>query len=184
MKFRELSLPGAFLIDLDRIEDSRGFFARTFCEREFRDRRLNTTWVQSNNSFSKHAGTLRGLHFQVTPYAEVKLVRCIRGAVWDVLVDLRDNSETYGEWCAAELSEENRSMMYVPRGFAHGFVSLCDRSELIYLVSALYSPESERTLHWNDPFHGIRWPVSPTLISDKDNTAPFWISSNAIRVKI
>lgn len=156
------------MIDLDLREDERGFFARYFCEKEFSKAGLNTRWVQINNSMSHDVGTLRGLHFQHPPNAEVKLVRCIRGSIWDVVVDLRKDSATYGNWYGATLSEKNRTMMYVPKGLAHGFVTIEPNSEIIYLVSDFYAPDSEGTLIWNDPDVGIQWPIKPDVISEKD----------------
>lgn len=144
---------------------------------------LETRWVQMNNSMSIEIGTLRGLHFQRPPQAEVKIVRCLYGAIWDVIVDIRKGSPTYGCWFGTELSSENRTMMYVPRGFAHGFVSLTGPAEIIYLVSAPYSPEHEGTLRWDDPMHGIAWPMVPRMISDKDKAAADWRDDNAIEVQ-
>lgn len=171
MKFTSTTLSGSYLIDLEPCTDDRGFFARYFCEREFAAKGLKTRWVQMNNSMSREAGTLRGLHFQRPPHAEVKVVRCLQGAIWDVIVDLRAGSETYGQWFGAELTASNRTMMYVPEGFAHGFVSLQSNSEILYLVSAFYSPGTEEALLWNDPTIGIPWPVTPKFISDKDSQA-------------
>lgn len=168
MIFRETRLPGNYLIDLELREDERGFFARYFCEQEFSNADLNKRWVQINNSMSCDIGTLRGLHFQRPPHAEVKLVRCLRGSIWDVVVDLRKGSDTYGKWFGATLSDKNRTMMYVPKGFAHGFVSLESDSEILYLVSDFYAPEAEGTLIWNDPDVGIQWPMQPQVLSDKD----------------
>jgi len=168
MKFKETSLPGNYLIDLDLREDERGFFARYFCEKEFSNAGLNTRWLQINNSMSCDVGTMRGLHFQRPPHAEVKLVRCLRGAIWDVVVDLREASETFGKWFGATLSDQNRTMMYVPKGFAHGFISLEPDTEMLYLVSDFYAPESEGTLIWNDPDVDIQWSIEPQVISDKD----------------
>jgi len=168
MIINKTELKGNFLIDLQPRVDVRGFFARYFCEKEFSKAGLNTRWVQINNSMSCNIGTLRGLHYQRAPHAEVKLVRCIRGSIWDVVVDLRSGSETYGKWFGATLSEENRTMMYVPKGFAHGFVSLESDSEILYLVSDFYAPEAEGTLIWNDPDVGIKWPINPQVLSDKD----------------
>ena len=168
MRFSETTLKGSYLIDLDLKEDERGFFARYFCEREFSEHGLNTRWLQINNSLSKEAGTFRGLHFQRPPHAEVKLVRCIQGAIWDVIVDLREGSETFGNWFGAELSAANRTMMYVPKGFAHGFVSLQQNSEIVYFVSDFYEPKAEQTLVWRDETVAIEWPLKPVVISDKD----------------
>ena len=169
MKFKDTSLPGNYLIDLDLREDERGFFARYFCEKEFSNAGLNTRWVQINNSMSCDIGTLRGLHFQRPPHAEVKLIRCLRGSIWDVVVDLRKGSDTYGKWFGVSLYDKNRTMMYVPKGFAHGFVSLESDSEILYLVSDFYAPEAEGTLIWNDPDVGIQWPIQPQVLSGKDS---------------
>ncbi|WP_208678363.1 dTDP-4-dehydrorhamnose 3,5-epimerase [Synechococcus elongatus] len=171
MKFTPTTLDGSYLIDLDAKEDERGFFARCFCKNEFYNHGLNAQWVQINNSLTKGKGTLRGLHFQYPPHAEVKLVRCLTGKIWDVIVDLRLGSNTYGQWFGAELSGINRTMMYVPKGFAHGFISLEDNSEILYLVSEFYSPSSEETLIWNDENVSINWPLQPLLISSKDSKA-------------
>lgn len=180
MIFNPLDLQGAYLISLDKKEDDRGFFARYYCEEEFKKHNLNTNWVQMNNSFSKHKGTLRGLHFQNPPHAEVKMIRCFRGAIWDVMVDIRKNSKTYGQWFGTELSAENRNMLYIPQGFAHGFISLTDDSEILYMVSSSYAGHAEGTLRWNDPFHQIEWPIDPTIISEKDQKAKDWDDSYSI----
>lgn len=170
MIFTETKLKGNFLIDLQPQTDQRGFFARYFCEKEFSEEGLNTRWVQANNSMSIDVGTLRGLHFQRPPYAEVKLIRCLRGSIWDVVVDLRKESNTYGKWFGTTLSDANRTMMYVPKGFAHGFISLEPNSEILYLVSDFYAPKLEGILIWNDPDVGIQWPLAPQIISEKDLT--------------
>ena len=184
MIFKETKLKGNYLINLELKEDERGFFARYYCEKEFSLRGLNTKWVQVNNSASKEVGTLRGLHYQREPHAEVKLVRCVKGAIWDVVVDLRDRSETFGKWFGAVLSDENRTMMYVPKGFAHGFVSLEPNSEILYMVSSFYSSELEGTLIWNDKKIGIKWFIKPKVMSSKDlsgisldNTIPIKLQS-------
>jgi dTDP-4-dehydrorhamnose 3,5-epimerase len=183
MIFQQTDLKGAYLIDLVLREDERGFFSRYFCEREFIEYGLNTKWVQINNSLSKAAGTLRGLHVQRPPDAEVKLVRCISGSVWDVIVDLRVSSETYGKWFGAILSSANRTMMYVPEGFAHGFVSIEDHSEIIYLVSNYYNPDAELTLAWDDPTVRIDWPVCPKVISEKDKQG-MQLAGGQLQIKI
>ena len=172
MIFNETKFDTAYTIDLNLIEDERGFFARYFCENEFKEYNLNTEWKQINNSFSKDKFTLRGLHYQLAPSTEVKLVRCIKGSIWDVIVDLREGSKTYGEWFGTELSENNRRMMYIPKGFAHGFLSLSVNSEIIYLVSNFYSKENERSVLWSDETLGIKWPAKPIIISNKDSIAP------------
>jgi dTDP-4-dehydrorhamnose 3,5-epimerase len=169
MIFKETDLKGSYLVDIEPKNDSRGFFARYFCEREFSSLGLNTTWRQINNSLTINTGTLRGLHFQVPPHSETKLVRCVQGSIWDVIVDLRAESPCYGQWFGTELSAENRRMMYVPPGFAHGFISLQPRSEIIYLVSTYYNPDAERTLLWCDEDASISWPIEPKEISPKDS---------------
>jgi dTDP-4-dehydrorhamnose 3,5-epimerase len=168
MKFIDTPLDGAYLIDLEKRGDERGFFARFFCAREFAEHGLETCFVQINTSLSVEARTLRGLHYQLPPAAEVKIVRCLAGALWDVILDLRPGSASFGRWFAAELSAANRRMMYVPRGFAHGFLTLSPNTEVLYLVSAFYTPERERGVRWNDPRFAIAWPSPPRVISDKD----------------
>lgn len=168
MKYRKTELEGNYLVDLDLLEDDRGFFARYFCEKEFSDHGLNTRWVQINNSLSRTVGTLRGLHFQYPPDSEVRLVRCLSGAVWDVVVDIREGSKTFGKWHGEVISAANRTMMYVPKGFAHGFITLEPNSEVLYLVSDFYTAASEGTLLWSDPDVGIVWPISPSNVSSKD----------------
>jgi dTDP-4-dehydrorhamnose 3,5-epimerase len=168
MKFTETPLRGLFLIDLEKKGDERGFFARAFCEKEFGAHHLVTHFVQVNNSLSAQSGTLRGMHYQLPPKAETKLVRCVRGALYDVALDLRPNSPTFGKSFGAELTAENRRMMYVPKGFAHGFLTLSPDAEAFYFVDEFYSPENERGVRWNDPKFNISWPVDPVVLSDKD----------------
>lgn len=168
MQFIETPLEGAYLIDLTKRADERGFFARLFCKDEFEKKGLSANFIQANNSFSTFKGTLRGIHYQVDPKAEDKLVRCIRGSLYDVIVDLRKESKTYLKWFGAELNAENRRMMYVPKGFGHAFLTLEDNTEALYMVTEKYSPEHERGLLWNDPSFNIEWPISPTVISEKD----------------
>jgi dTDP-4-dehydrorhamnose 3,5-epimerase len=172
MIFTETPIAGAYLIDLEKRGDDRGFFARVFCRIEFGERELDTEFVQINNSLSAERGTLRGLHYQVAPAEEVKIVRCVAGALWDVILDIRPGSPTFGRWFGAELTAVNRRMMYAPRGMAHGFVTLADHTEVFYLVSTLYAPERERGIRWNDPRFGIEWPVTPMVMSDKDRDRP------------
>ena len=174
MKLIETELKGAFIIAPDLLEDERGFFARTFCRREFEEHGLNSALVQCNMSFNKKKGTLRGMHYQIAPQAEVKLVRCTRGAIHDVIIDLRPESPTFKQWLAAELSSENHRMLYVPEGFAHGYLALEDRTEVIYQVSAFYHPQSERGIRWNDPAFGIEWPLAIAVISIKDLSHGDW----------
>ena len=172
MKFHPTPLFGAFTIELEKRGDDRGFFARFFCDKEFGAAGLETRFLQINNSLTGAKGTLRGLHYQLPPAAEVKVVRAVRGALFDVIVDLRPDSPTYRRWFGAELNADNRLMMYAPRGFGHGFVTLSDNAEALYLVSAPYTPASERGLRWNDPAIGVEWPAPPTEMSDKDRNWP------------
>ena len=172
MIYVETPLPGVYLIDLERRGDGRGFFARVFCEAEFAQRGLVTRFVQVNNSLSAERGTLRGMHYQLSPHAETKLVRCVRGVLYDVILDFREGSPTFGRWFGAELSAENRRMMYVPKGFAHGFITLTDDVETFYFTDEFYAPELERGVRWDDPRFGIEWPMAPVIISDKDREWP------------
>ena len=168
MIFHETPLCGAFLIDLEKRGDERGFFARVYCEREFEAHGLVTRYVQVNNSLSAQGGTMRGMHYQLAPKAETKLVRCVKGGLFDVILDLRVESATFGRSFGAELTAGNRRMMYVPKGFAHGFVTLQDDTEALYLVDEFYAPEAERIVRWNDPRFKIEWPMAPAVLSDKD----------------
>ena len=172
MKFSETPIPGVYLIDLEKRGDERGFFARVFCINEFQELGLTTQFVQVNNSLTSLKGTLRGMHYQLRPKAETKLVRCIRGALWDCALDLRPESATFGKSFGAELSAENRRMMYVPKGFAHGFISLEDNTEAFYFVDEFYAPELERGVRWNDPKFKIQWPCEPVVVSSKDRAHP------------
>jgi len=161
MEFKELGIDGLFV-------DERGFFMRAYDIDEFRKHGLQREWVQENHSRSERKGIIRGLHFQVEPYSETKLVRCIRGEIFDVAVDLRKGSKTFGKWHGVFLSEENKKMFFIPRGFAHGFCTLTDISEVVYKIDNFYSPEHERGLHWNDPDLNIDWPVNDPILSAKD----------------
>lgn len=172
MILHETGLKDAWLIDLDKRGDERGFFARMFCEIEFAAAGLESRFVQINTSLSVRAGTLRGMHYQLPPAAEVKVVKCIRGELWDCIIDLRPYSPTFKKWFGATLSAENRTMMYVPRGFAHGFITLTDDAEAVYLVSTSYAPDLERGVLWTDPAFGITWPRQPSEISNKDRSWP------------
>lgn len=174
MKFTETKLQGSFIIMPDYREDERGFFARTFCRREFEDRGLNANFAQCNISFNKLRGTLRGMHYQTAPHAEVKLVRCTAGAVCDVIIDLRPESPTFKQWFAVDLTAENHYQLYVPKGFAHGYQTLTEDAEVAYQVSEFYAPESERGIRWNDPLFSIIWPLPVTAISGKDAAHPDW----------
>lgn len=175
MKFTETPLQGAFVVDLEPRGDDRGFFARTFCAREFREHGLDDRLVQGNMSFSRIKGTLRGMHYQLPPAAETKFVRCTRGAIFDVIVDLRPESPTYRRWFGAELTPENRRALYVPKMFAHGFMTLVEDSEASYLVGEYYSPEHERGFRYNDPVFAIEWPGEVNLISPKDENWPDFV---------
>jgi dTDP-4-dehydrorhamnose 3,5-epimerase len=172
MIFTPTSLAGAHLIDLEKKGDDRGFFARAFCENEFGKHDLVGHFCQVNNSLSVEKGTLRGMHYQLPPRAETKVVRCIRGAVYDMILDLRRESPTFAHSFGAELSARNRRMMYVPKGFAHGFLTLADDTEVLYFVDEFYSPEHERGIRYNDPRFNLQWPEAPTVISDKDKRQP------------
>ena len=172
MIFTESELPGTYLVDLEKREDERGFFARSFCRKEFEAQGLEGDFVQMNASLSVEVGTLRGMHYQLPPAEEVKLVRCIAGALWDVVLDLRRDSPTFGRHVGAELSAQNRRMMYVPRGCAHGFLTLEPNSEVLYMVSAFYAPQSERGVRWDDPAFAIDWPQSPSVVSERDRGHP------------
>lgn len=172
MKFIDTPIQGAYLIELEKRGDDRGFFARVFCMREFLQQGLASAFVQVNDSLSAEKGTLRGMHYQLAPRTETKLIRCINGTLWDVILDLRPDSPSFGKWFGAELSAANRRMMYAPKGCAHGFVALTDNVESFYMVDEFYSPEHERGVRWNDPRFNIAWPIAPTLISDKDSNHP------------
>jgi dTDP-4-dehydrorhamnose 3,5-epimerase len=173
MTFTETTLEGAFVIDLERIEDARGFFARAWCAREFQDHKLTNRVAQCNLAFNKQKWTLRGMHYQVAPHEEAKVIRCTRGAIFDVIIDLRQGSPTYKKWFGVELTSENRKALYVPEGFAHGYQTLEDDTEVFYLVSEFYTSEAERGVRWNDPAFGIEWPeMEHVEISNKDQTWP------------
>jgi dTDP-4-dehydrorhamnose 3,5-epimerase len=172
MIFTETRLPGAFLIDLERKEDSRGFFARVFCVEEFRAKGLNPRVAQCSISFSRRKGALRGLHWQVPPKSEDKLVRVSRGAIYDVIVDLRPDSPTYLQHVGIELTADNGRMLYIPKGFAHGHQTLADETEVFYQMSELFAPEYARGARWNDPAFAITWPMHVTSISEKDRQWP------------
>jgi dTDP-4-dehydrorhamnose 3,5-epimerase len=172
MIFTSTPLAGATLIEPERRQDARGWFARVYCEKEFAERGLPERMVQTNLSLTRRAGTLRGMHYQAAPDAEDKLVRCARGAIWDAIVDLRPESPTYCHWWGVELSEDNGRMLLVPKGFAHGFVSLSDDAAVTYQVSAFYTPASERGVRFDDPAFGIEWPRPILDLSDKDRQWP------------
>jgi len=170
MEFIEQKIKDVWEIRLNPIKDHRGFFMRTYDSKSFQQHRLNTKWVQENHSLSTQKGTLRGLHFQLSTFAETKLVRTIKGEVFDVFVDLRENSSTFGKWGAIILSHERKNMAYIPRGFAHGFMTLSDITEVIYKVDNFYAPEYEGGISWNDPELAIEWPISNPILSEKDKS--------------
>lgn len=173
MIFRETELRGAYIIEPELIQDERGFFARTWSQEEFASRGLNSKLVQCSSSFNKQLGTLRGMHYQIPPHEEAKLVRCTAGAIYDVIVDLRENSPTRSKWLGVELSAGNRLIVYVPEGFAHGFQTLEDHTEVFYQVSEYYHPESARGVRWDDPAFGIDWPLGISVISERDRSHAF-----------
>jgi dTDP-4-dehydrorhamnose 3,5-epimerase len=170
MNFVSTPLEKACVIELDTIVDERGFFARTWCAQEFRLHGLNPKVAECSISFNARRGTLRGMHYQVEPYAEAKLVRCCSGAIYDVALDLRPTSPSYGKWFAVELTAANRKMLYVPEGFAHGFQTLADDTEVFYQISESYRPECARGARWDDPQFGIEWPIRDPIISQRDRT--------------
>jgi dTDP-4-dehydrorhamnose 3,5-epimerase len=172
MIFRPTALAGAMLVQAERHGDARGFFSRVYCEREFAAQGLPTRMVQSNLSFTRQAGTLRGMHFQAPPHEEDKLVHCVRGAIWDVIVDIRPGSPTWCRWIGVELSAANGLMLLVPKGFAHGFVTLEDDVAVAYQMSQFYVPGADRGARHDDPAFGIEWPVPVTHMSDKDRAWP------------
>ena len=172
MIFAETKLKGAFIVEPERLEDERGFFARTWCQREFEAHSLNTRWVQCDISFNRKKVTLRGMHYQAAPYKEAKLVRCTMGAIYDVIVDLRPESPTFKQHIAVVLTAQNHKMLYVPEGFAHGFLTLEDNTEVFYQMSEFYVPGYSRGIRWNDPAFGIQWPADVQVISERDQNHP------------
>jgi dTDP-4-dehydrorhamnose 3,5-epimerase len=172
MIFHETELNGVFIIELETIEDDRGFFACSWAPNEFEQHGLNPRLVQCNVSFNKRRGTLRGMHFQTKPHEEAKLVRCTQGAIYDVAIDLRSNSPTRYRWVGAELTADNHLMLYIPEGFAHGYQTLTDRTEISYQMSEGYHPASAGGVRWDDPAFGIKWPLPVTVIADRDATYP------------
>jgi dTDP-4-dehydrorhamnose 3,5-epimerase len=173
MKFIETDIAGVVTIHIDKAEDERGYFARMFCEKEFADHHLSVKYVQNSISFNKKKGTLRGMHWQSEPFGENKIVSCIRGAIFDVAVDLRKDSFTFCKWTASMLSQEEHTMLYIPRGCAHGFQTLTDDAEVLYLTDQFYSPQHGCTVNFNDPALNIHWPLPVSVISEKDLHAPY-----------
>ncbi len=172
MIFTETKLNNAFTIDIQTIGDDRGYFGRAYCRKEFMDHGLMSEMVQTNVSYNKLKGTLRGFHYQIPPHEEAKLVRCTRGAIYDVIVDLRPESPTYFQWVGIELTEANSRMLYVPETFGHAFITLEDHTAVTYQVSHFYTPAAEGGIRWNDPDIGVQWPMEPTVISEKDRQWP------------
>lgn len=174
MLYEETTLAGAYLIRLEPARDERGFFARTFCEREFAERGLCAHFVQHSASYTARRGSIRGMHFQTAPATEVKVVSCQHGAIYDVIIDLRPQSPTFGKWQGFELSDSNRNRLYIPKGFAHGFQTLSDDAEVNYLISEFYTPAAASGVRYDDPAFQIQWPLAPTVISERDLAwAPF-----------
>ena len=174
MIFTETRLKDAFLIQIEKREDERGYFGRTYCRNEFAKQNITFEVAQSNLSFNKKRGTLRGMHMQMAPNNEAKLVQCVSGSIYDVIIDMRKDSPAYGKWTGAELSDENGMMMYIPKGFAHGFITLADDTRMLYQMSQYYTPGAEKAFRWNDPFFQIEWPIQPQVMSDKDKKNPLF----------
>jgi len=172
MKFIPTGLAGACTIEIEKLEDERGFFGRAFCSDEFARNGLSPTFVQCNVSFNTRKGTLRGMHFQEKPHEEAKLVRCTRGAIYDVIVDIRRASSTFGHWVGVELTADNLRMIYVPKGFAHGFQTLAHNSEVLYQMSEFFHPDSARGVRWDDRTLAIRWPITDAVMSARDRALP------------
>src|SRR5690554_1269228 len=172
MIFTETSLKGAFILEIKKLEDERGFFGRSWCKKEMEDHGLNGNVVQANTSLSMKKGTFRGFHFQKHPYEETKLIRCTRGAIYDIIIDLRKESPTFMQWFGAELTEDNYTMVYIPENFAHGFLTLTDNAEVYYLVTYLYTPNAEGGIRYDDPALNINWPIPVTVVSEKDKSHP------------
>lgn len=172
MIFKEISLKDAFTVQIEKIEDNRGYFATTFAIPDFEAHGLNAQIRQTSSSFNKLKGTVRGMHFQLPPYAETKLVRCVKGSIYDVIVDLRPNSPTFKKWQGFELSEENQLMYYIPEGFAHGYQTLTDNAEVHYMLTQVYSPQHARGIKFDDPDIGIVWPLPVTVVSARDEKSP------------
>lgn len=168
MRFIETPLSGAYVIELESFQDERGLFMRTFCQKEFAAIGFHEQIVQINHSITKHKGTIRGMHYQVPPAGEIKIIRCVQGKVWDVMVDIRKGSPSFKKWHGVELSQDNMSMAFIPEGFAHGFQALTDNTALIYHHSGFYSPENEQGLRFNDPTLSINWPLPACKISNRD----------------
>ena len=174
MKFTETGLNGAYVIEIEKLTDERGFFARSYCRNEFKAQGLTAELVQANVSYNIKQGTLRGMHYQISPYEETKLVRCTRGAIFDAIIDLRPDSPTYKKWFGVELTAANYKMLYVPEKFGHGFQTLADDTEVTYQVSQFYTPGAEKGIRWDDPAIGIDWPIPVMVMSAKDKSWPIY----------
>ncbi|MBW8331895.1 MAG: dTDP-4-dehydrorhamnose 3,5-epimerase [Prolixibacteraceae bacterium] len=172
MIFTETKLKGSFIIEIEKHEDERGFFGRSWCVNEMKDHGINMNILQANISLNKRKGTLRGMHYQLAPHQEAKLVRCSRGSIFDVIIDLRKDSQTFKNWIGVELTQENYKMLYIPEDFAHGFITLDNDSEISYLMSEIYVPDAGATIRWNDPLFNIKWPLEPKILSEKDKSQP------------
>lgn len=172
MIFNETKLNGAFVMEIEKLKDERGFFGRSWCINEMKAHGLNTNIYQANVSFNKVKGTLRGMHYQVAPFQEAKLVRCTRGSIYDVIIDLRKDSPTFKKWIAVELTQDNYKIFYIPKDFAHGFITLEDNTEVSYLMTEIYVPGAGATIRWNDPMFNIEWPLEPIILSEKDKMQP------------
>jgi dTDP-4-dehydrorhamnose 3,5-epimerase len=179
MRFQDTNVEGVLLIAPDHFEDERGYFQRTWALDEFTDRGLEPRMVQRNVSYNRASGTLRGMHFQREPYSEVKLISCSIGAIYDVAIDIRPDSPTFGQWFGAELRQDNGQMLYVPRGCAHGYLSLVPDSTVEYLISEFYHPEAAGGIRWNDPYFNVNWPTEPSVVNARDATWPDWSSNPA-----
>lgn len=182
MIFTETKLKGAYLIDIERLEDERGFFARSWCRKEFQAQGLAPGLVQCNVSFNAKKGTLRGMHYQVKPFEEAKLVRCTMGSLYDVIVDIRQDSSTFMQHVGVVLSADNRKMLYIPEGFAHGFLTLEDNTEIFYQMSEFFAPDHARGFKWNDPVFRISWPADIQVMSDRDRNLPDFKSSERVKI--
>jgi dTDP-4-dehydrorhamnose 3,5-epimerase len=174
MIFIQTNIPGAFIIEIELIADERGFFARTFCKREFEARSLETNFVQCSISYNRRKGTLRGMHYQISPYEETKIVSCIKGSIYDVVLDLRPDSDTFRQWVAVDLNDRNHRFLYIPKGCAHGFQTMEDDTEVYYQISEFYHPESARGIRWDDRAFSVFWPGPINVISAKDRNYPFF----------
>jgi dTDP-4-dehydrorhamnose 3,5-epimerase len=182
MIFNETPLKDAFILEIEKREDERGFFGRIFCQDELASHHLTGNIAQANVSFNARKGTLRGMHFQIAPHQEAKFVRCTHGALYDVIIDLRPSSLTYKKWFAIELTQYSYQTLYVPAGFAHGFLTLADNTEILYLISNFYAPEFASGLRWNDPAFAIEWPFQPNVIADKDLQWPDFTRANLLNL--